>query len=317
MASGFVAKEWKQRISEFATRRLLSIVSQSSSSITVDVSRQEGLVSQVGDAFSPENMNGLEQRIAGAFANVDADVTAAKKSASDGKTLIAAAITAKKVAASGSDTFAVLAQKIGKIVLGSGNATKADVLAGKTFTNNDGVQYTGTMPNRGSFGFSSVNTTGSGAAGYYSVVTVDTRPSYTAGYKQGVTDADGRANANSVNYKTGYNKGVTDADARANPASVNYKSGYTAGQNDAYFYKVVSLSGLNTWADSLTLKSSSYGISASKCVAMYLQISNIRNAAGDADSVVTYSYSNGVLTASFPNGLARPNGSTLIIIYKK
>lgn len=147
MASEFVTKEWKQRISEFATRRLLSIVSQTSSGMTVDVERAEGLVSQVGDAFSPENMNGLEQRIADAFANVDVDIEAAKKSASDGKTLIAAAITAKKIAASASDTFAVLAQKIGQIVLGSGNAATADVLAGKTFTNDDGVEYTGTMTN--------------------------------------------------------------------------------------------------------------------------------------------------------------------------
>lgn len=207
MASGFTTKEWKQRISEFATRRLLSIVSQSSTGMTVDVSRAEGLVSQTGDTFSPENMNGLEQRIANAFANVDKDVEAAKKSASDGKTLIAAAITAKKVAASASDTFQTLANKIGQIVLGSGNATKADVLSGKTFTNNDGVQYTGTMPNRGSYAFSSVNTTGSGNAGYYSGITVDTRPSYNSGYSNGVTDADNRVNTSSASYTSGYNAG--------------------------------------------------------------------------------------------------------------
>lgn len=36
-----------------------------------------------------------------------------------------------------------------KIVLGSGNATAGDVLAGKTFTNDDGVEYTGSMANNG------------------------------------------------------------------------------------------------------------------------------------------------------------------------
>lgn len=256
MASGFTTKEWKQRISEFATRRLLSIVSQSSGNMTVDVSRAEGLVSQVGDAFSPENMNSLEQRIADAFANVDSDVAAAKKSASDGKSLIAAAITEKKVAASASDTFAVLANKIKQIVLGSGNAAKADVLSGKTFTNDDGVEYTGTMPNRGSYGYSAVNSTGSGAAGYYSGITVDTRPSYTSGYNAGVTDADARINTESANYKGGYNaghaagvtaadarvnknsasyaQGVNDADARSNPGSVNYQTGYNAGYSAGY-----------------------------------------------------------------------------------
>ena len=44
-----------------------------------------------------------------------------------------------------------MAANIGKIVLGSGNAVPSDVLAGKTFTNNDGVEYTGTMPNRGDY----------------------------------------------------------------------------------------------------------------------------------------------------------------------
>ena len=69
-----------------------------------------------------------------------------KKSVSDGKTLVAAAITAKKVAATVSDSFATLAEKIGKIVLGSGNAVAADVLKGKTFTNSGGTELTGSMP---------------------------------------------------------------------------------------------------------------------------------------------------------------------------
>lgn len=203
MASGFTKKEWKARVAEFATRRLLSIVSQSPSSMTVEVKRSEGLVSQEGDAFSPENMNGLEQRVYNAFTNVDKDIEEAKKSASDGKKLIAAAITAKRVAADASDTFAVLAQKIGRIILGSGNATRADVLAGKTFTNDDGIQYSGTMPNRETLNWSGVNTTAGVAAGYYSGGTLDSRPSYN----KGVADADGRANPSSVNYQAGYNSG--------------------------------------------------------------------------------------------------------------
>ena len=76
-------------------------------------------------------------------------ITETKKSVSDGKTLLAAAITAKRVAAAATDTFAQLAAKIGQIILGSGNATAADVLASKTFTNSTGVEQTGTMVNRG------------------------------------------------------------------------------------------------------------------------------------------------------------------------
>ena len=81
--------------------------------------------------------------------NLEDVVTETKKSVSDGKTLLAAAITAKRIAAAATDTFAQLAAKIGQIILGSGNATAADVLASKTFTNSTGVEQTGTMVNRG------------------------------------------------------------------------------------------------------------------------------------------------------------------------
>ena len=62
-----------------------------------------------------------------------------------------------------------LSQSIRNIKEGSGNAVASDVLAGKTFTNNDGVEYTGTMVNRG--GATTVTPTTSNqtkAAGYYS-----------------------------------------------------------------------------------------------------------------------------------------------------
>lgn len=78
MAAGFTQKEWKDRITEFPTRRQLAIVSESDSGMTVDVSRAEGLVSQEGDAYSAANMNGLEQRIKASFDNVDNDVNGVK-----------------------------------------------------------------------------------------------------------------------------------------------------------------------------------------------------------------------------------------------
>lgn len=78
MAAGFTQKEWKDRITEFPTRRQLAIVSESDSGMTVDVSRAEGLVSQEGDAYSAANMNGLEQRIKASFDNVDSDVNGVK-----------------------------------------------------------------------------------------------------------------------------------------------------------------------------------------------------------------------------------------------
>lgn len=82
MASGYVTKEWKDRITEFPTRRQLAVVSETGSGMTVDVTRAEGLVSQEGDAYSAANMNGMEQRVKAAFDNVDTDVAGANSAVS-------------------------------------------------------------------------------------------------------------------------------------------------------------------------------------------------------------------------------------------
>lgn len=58
----FNKKTWKDRVSEQPQRRLLTPTS-GGNSYTVDVTRQEGLVVQEGDAFSAANMNDLENRI--------------------------------------------------------------------------------------------------------------------------------------------------------------------------------------------------------------------------------------------------------------
>lgn len=61
-------KTWSDRISEFPTRRILT--KSDSTTETVTVARSEGTISQEGDAFSAENMNGLEDRIETAFTNI-------------------------------------------------------------------------------------------------------------------------------------------------------------------------------------------------------------------------------------------------------
>lgn len=58
---GFVKKVWKNRISEYPTRRTLT--KEDGSTELVTVSRSEGTVSQEGDAFSADNMNDLETRV--------------------------------------------------------------------------------------------------------------------------------------------------------------------------------------------------------------------------------------------------------------
>lgn len=76
--------------------------------------------------------------------------------------------------------------------------------------------------NRGTLNWSASNTTYSVPAGYYPGGTLDSRPSYTNGYNAGVTAADNRANANSVNYKTGYNAGVAAGKASVTSNTVGF-----------------------------------------------------------------------------------------------
>ncbi|WP_432628986.1 hypothetical protein [Brotaphodocola sp.] len=119
--------------------RLFKIESAGSDKVTIsDVTSY----TVSGDSFGAADINATNKAVNG----LTDDMATLKKTVSDGKTLVAAAITAKKVAATVSDSFETLAEKIGQIVLGSGNATASDVLKGKTFTNSGGVELTGTMP---------------------------------------------------------------------------------------------------------------------------------------------------------------------------
>ncbi len=103
----------------------------------------------------------------------------------------------------------------------TGNATVADVLEGKTFSNGTQVGLTGTIKNNGTLNWSGSNTTYNVPAGYYNGGTLDSRPSYNNGYNAGVTAADNRANPNSTNYQTGYNAGVA---AGTNASKMGYQT---------------------------------------------------------------------------------------------
>jgi hypothetical protein len=66
----FTKKEWKNRLAEFAGRRTLTDVATGASQV-VDVARNEGTISQEGDAFSAANMNEFEQRILEGFTQAE------------------------------------------------------------------------------------------------------------------------------------------------------------------------------------------------------------------------------------------------------
>lgn len=65
---GFTKKTWKNRIAEYINRRLITMEDGSTSLVTV--ARDEGTISQEGDAFNAVNMNDLEDRIEAGFADV-------------------------------------------------------------------------------------------------------------------------------------------------------------------------------------------------------------------------------------------------------
>ena len=68
----FVKKTWKDRIAEFPTRRRLTKSNGDSELVTV--ARDEGTLSQEGDAFSADNMNDLETRVDSAFEEVNTHI---------------------------------------------------------------------------------------------------------------------------------------------------------------------------------------------------------------------------------------------------
>lgn len=58
---GFTKKTWKNRIAEYINRRLITMEDGSTNLVTV--ARNEGTISQEGDAFNAANMNDLEDRM--------------------------------------------------------------------------------------------------------------------------------------------------------------------------------------------------------------------------------------------------------------
>ena len=66
-------KTWQNRISEYPNRRTLTDEEQVATTYTV--TRNEGRVSQAGDAFSAENMNDFEGRVEAAFTEITTTVS--------------------------------------------------------------------------------------------------------------------------------------------------------------------------------------------------------------------------------------------------
>lgn len=71
MNNPYVSKTWKDRVSEYPTRRELAYIDPETSlptTLQVTVTRDEGTITEVGDPFASSVMNGLESRINTAIA---------------------------------------------------------------------------------------------------------------------------------------------------------------------------------------------------------------------------------------------------------
>lgn len=132
------------------------------------------------------------------------------QSVSNGKRVIASAITDRGINTAADATFQTMAKNIGNLSRSTGNAAAAQVLAGYTFSNAAGTGITGTMTNRGAV-----------------KSTLNAGKSYTipAGYHNGT----GTVTANSLASQTA-----------ANATAAQITSGYTAWVNG------VKISGVRT-----------------------------------------------------------------------
>ena len=89
-------------------------------------------------------------------------------------------------------------------VIATGNATEADVLEGKTFSNSSGTGLSGTMTNRGTLNFNpNESTIQTVEPGYYSGGTLDSSEAYNAGLSAGQTSS--KDNVTYVNVQTTIN----------------------------------------------------------------------------------------------------------------
>ncbi|WP_110933990.1 phage tail protein [Paenibacillus bouchesdurhonensis] len=104
-----------------------------------------------------------------AAATAQARADSAFQLGNERKAEVVAALVAKGISASTSESWDSLIAKLNSIVKATGNAVTADVLSGRTFSNAGANNLIGSMPNRGSGGTVTPGTTNqTKAAGYYS-----------------------------------------------------------------------------------------------------------------------------------------------------
>lgn len=132
-----------------------------------DVAASERAVGEVMSAAQAAQTTANAANMAAAAAQTRAD--SAFQLGNERKAEVVAALVAKGISASTSESWESLISKMAGVIKATGNAIAADVLSGKTFSNASGNNLTGSMPDRGAGGTITPGTTNqTKAAGYYS-----------------------------------------------------------------------------------------------------------------------------------------------------
>ena len=110
ISNPYVSRTWKDRISEYPTRRVLTDTTTLETQ-QVTVTRDEGTVTEAGDNWDASNLNGMESRINTAFSTLAAcgfvEVSGTLSTGSTSITLSDASITTSSTIDVFVDTFGV------------------------------------------------------------------------------------------------------------------------------------------------------------------------------------------------------------------
>lgn len=110
ISNPYVSRTWKDRISEYPTRRILTDTTTLETQ-QVTVARDEGAIAETGDNWDASNLNGLESRINTAISALSAcgftEVSGTLSTGSTSITLSDASITTSSTIDVFVDTFGV------------------------------------------------------------------------------------------------------------------------------------------------------------------------------------------------------------------
>ena len=209
----FKQKTWNDRISEHPNRRTLTDVSDNTTK-TVNVAREEGTISQEGDAFSAANMNDLEGRIADGFSTLSQDSLKMSSSNPSSDSI--------KFGINASGQYGYIKQGASEVTPfrnPTGNANPSDVLSGKTFSTASLENARGTMANRGSH--QSSTGVGGGSGSLYAYMPYGYYDNYNNSGNAWIDITNDQAKTLANNAGVGYNSGYANgkADGQAVPKS--------------------------------------------------------------------------------------------------